>query len=87
MFTHYIDLIPFLMGSTIVLIGASKIAKNNMLAVIIIITTVIYLLAQSAWFSAFLAGSEWGRDWGNYVWFAFNTSTMGIFGWILIKLR
>jgi len=87
MFAHYIDLLPFVLGTIIVTIGAATISFRKPLGILILLTTGIYLLAQSSWFSALIAGDNWGRDWANYVWFIFNTCTMVIFSWTLIKLH
>ena len=87
MFYHYIDVIPFLMGTLIICCGATMLNPKKPITIIIVLTTGIYLVAQSTWFSAWISGNEWGRDLSNYIWFLFNTCTMGIFGWTLIKLR
>lgn len=36
----------------------------------------LYLIAQSGWTSSYLAGSEWGRIFSNYIWFIFNFSVL-----------
>ncbi len=36
----------------------------------------LYLIAQSGWTSSYLAGSEWGRVFSNYIWFVFNSSVL-----------
>ena len=85
---HFIiDLIPFLMGSFILLFGLSKVTLNKPISLTILSATAIYLVAQSSWFSALLANDLWGRDFANYMWFLFNTLTMGIFIWTLYRLQ
>lgn len=37
-----------------------------------------YLFAQSSWTVAWIFGDEWGRDFANYIWFAFNTSVCAV---------
>lgn len=83
MLFHYMDIIPFILGTAIVLLGPMKITINRPLPMLVVFTTAIFLLAQSTWFTSFLDGNEWGRDWANVVWFVFNTCTMVIFAWIL----
>ena len=85
MFAHLIDALPFILGLVIVLVGPSVISFKTPIKMIVVFTTGVYLLAQSTWFTAFMNGNEWGRDWANYIWFVFNTCTMGVFLWILFK--
>ena len=85
--SHLIDVIPFLLGTLIVLLGPIKVNHKHPLNVAIVAVTIIYLVAQSSWFSAWLSGNEWGREWANYVWFLFNTGTMGIFLCVLFCKR
>jgi hypothetical protein len=87
MFAHYIDLLPFVLGTFILVVGAATLSAKKPLGVLIVATTAIYLLAQSSWFSSFMAGDNWGRDWANYIWFLFNSLTMVIFSWTLLLLR
>jgi len=84
---HYLDSITFVMATLIVLVGASMVSLKRPLTILILATTLFYIVAQSSWFSAWLAGDEWGRGWANYIWFVFNTSTMVIFSWTLLSLR
>ena len=84
-FYHYIDVLPFLMATLILLVGASKLSHKNPITILVVLTTAVYLVAQSTWFSSWIAGNEWGRDVSNYIWFLFNTCTMGIFAWTLLK--
>lgn len=84
-FYHYIDVLPFLLGTLIILFGATKLSTRRPITIVVLLTTAVYLVAQSTWFSSWLAGNEWGRDLSNYIWFLFNTSTMGIFIWTLLK--
>ena len=83
MIQHIIDVLPFVLGTLILMVGPMKASLSRPITVAVLFTTAVYLVAQSSWFSALLAGDEWGRDWANYVWFIFNTSTMGIFLCIL----
>lgn len=83
MLYHYLDILPFLLGTLIVVVGPMTFKNKNPLAMLVVFTSAVYLLAQSTWFSSFLSGNEWGRDWANIVWFIFNTCTMVIFSWIL----
>lgn len=83
MFYHYIDILPFLLGTLIVVLGPTQISHKKPMNVFVVFTTVIFLIAQSSWFSAWISGNDWGRDWANYVWFIFNTSTMVVFLWVL----
>jgi len=83
MLVHYLDVLPFLMATGIVLLGPTRLAKKSHLKFIIIITTIIFMVAQSSWFSSYLSGDEWGRDFANLIWFLFNTLTLGIFSWVL----
>ena len=84
---HYIDALPFLIATLIVILGAVRLRVGGTIVGVVIITTAIYMVAQSAWFSAFLAGNTWGRDFSNYIWFLFNTLTMGIFTWVLVNSK
>jgi hypothetical protein len=83
-FYHLIDVIPFGMATLILLVGASVMSTKRPITILVLIATGLYMVAQSTWFSSFLSGNEWGRDLSNYIWFAFNTSTMGIFIWTLL---
>jgi len=83
-FYHLIDVIPFGMATIILLVGASVMSAKRPITILVLIATGLYMVAQSTWFSSYLAGNVWGRDLSNYIWFAFNTSTMGIFIWTLI---
>ena len=83
MFLHYLDILPFFLGTLVLVLGPLVISTKNPLRMLIVATSALYLLAQSSWFSSFLEGDAWGRDWANFVWFLFNTSTMVIFSWIL----
>lgn len=85
MFHHYIDVIPFMLATGVVLFGPSKLSRENPVTALMILTAGVYMVAQSAWFSSWLAGNVWGRDFSNYVWFLFNTLTMVVFSWTLIK--
>ena len=87
MFYHLIDVLPFVMATLIILVGSSKLSHKEPITILVIITTGVYMVAQSTWFSSWASGNERGRDIGNYIWFLFNTSTMGIFSWILIKSK
>lgn len=84
-FYHMVDIIPFVLGTLIVIYAPTRIKslKGDPVFVLILIATVVYMLAQSSWFSAFLEGNEWGRGLANYMWFVFNTLVMGIFLWVL----
>ena len=83
MLFHYLDILPFIIGTIVVVIGPLAISSKKPLNTLIVATSALYLVAQSSWFSSFLSGDAWGRDWANFVWFVFNTSTMVIFSWIL----
>jgi len=85
MFIHYIDIIPFALATVVLLFGSSKVSKDRPVTALIILNTGIYMVAQSTWFSSWLVGNTWGRDFSNYVWFIFNTLTLVIFAWTLIK--
>lgn len=87
MFYHLIDMLPFIMASLIIMLGASKMSPKNPITIVVIITTGIYMVAQSTWFSSWVSGNEWGRDFSNYIWFLFNTCTMGIFAWTLLNSK
>ena len=84
---HVIDMIPFLMASVLVIYTPTKIksCRKDFILSLITLSLILYMVAQSSWFSAFIMGSEWGRDMANWVWFAFNTSVMGVFGWIVFS--
>ena len=84
-FYHTIDILPFLMASGVILVGASKVSHKRPITILIMLATGVYMVAQSTWFSSWMAGNEWGRDFSNYVWFLFNTLTMVIFTWTLFK--
>lgn len=84
-FHHYIDIIPFVLASLILVVGASKVNSKNPISALVLLTTGVYMVAQSTWFSSWISGNVWGRDFSNYIWFFFNTSTMVIFAWTLIK--
>ena len=77
--SHLVDIVPFILGTIIVLFGPTQVSHKEPLNAAIVAITIVYLLAQSSWFSSLMSGNEWGRDWANYVWFIFNTGTMGIF--------
>jgi hypothetical protein len=85
MFYHYIDIIPFVLATGVLLFGSARLSNKRPITVLVILTTGIYLVAQSTWFSSWLSGNVWGRDFSNYIWFLFNTLTMVIFSWTLIK--
>ena len=85
MFHHYIDIIPFVMASLIIVVGASKVRNSKPITGIVVLTTAVYLVAQSTWFSSWVSGNPWGRDFSNYIWFLFNTCTLGIFAWVLLN--
>jgi hypothetical protein len=84
-FYHLIDVLPFVLGTLILLWGASKLSFKRPITILVVMTTGVYLVAQSTWFSSWLSGNEWGRDLSNYIWFVFNTSTMVVFIWTLLK--
>jgi hypothetical protein len=81
----YIDIIPFVFATVIILFGSAKLSKKDPITLLVIPTAGIYMIAQSTWFSYWMSGNTWGRDFGNYVWFLFNTLTMVIFSWTLLK--
>lgn len=83
MFSHLVDILPFIIASAVVLLGPMKLSFNNQLNTLVVFTAFVYLVAQSSWFTAFVTDNPWGRDWANYVWFIFNTCTMVVFSWIL----
>jgi hypothetical protein len=85
MFYHYVDIIPFILATGVLLFGSSKLSDKQPITMLIILATGIYMVAQSSWFSSWLSGNVWGRDFSNYIWFLFNTLTMVIFSWTLIK--
>jgi len=87
MFSHYIDLLPFILGSIIVVLGSGVMSFKKPITILVVVAAGVFLLAQSSWFTAWMSGDVWGRDWANYVWFMFNTLTMVIFSWTLIKSR
>lgn len=84
MFTHYIDILPFLIASLILIIGPAFMSLKKPISITVVFTTLVFIVAQSSWFTAYIAGDNWGRDWANYLWFMFNTLTMVIFTWTLI---
>lgn len=73
------------MATLLLLVGAGTVNRKNPISAVVMLTVGIYMVAQSTWFSSWLSGNPWGRDFSNYIWFMFNTSTMGIFGWVLLK--
>ncbi len=87
MIAYYIDFIPFIIAAYIVLYSARVAKGNPKLVSVILINTLIFMLAQSAWFSSMLVGSTVGIYWSNYVWFVFNTLTMGLFAYMLHNTR
>lgn len=80
---HYIDFIPFALATFLIVIGTAK--ADSILKIMMVITAIVYIVAQSSWFSAFMTGDLWGRDWANVLWFIFNTNVMVIFLCILFK--
>ena len=84
-FHHLIDTIPFLLGSALILAGPTTLKKKSNIKALVLVTTAIYLVAQSSWFTSFIVGDSWGRDFSNYIWFLFNTLTLGIFAWVLLN--
>lgn len=84
MFIHYIDILPFLLATILLVFGASKVDRYNPITYVIILATGVYLIAQSSWFTSYMSGDEWGRAFSNYIWFLFNTLSLSIFAWILI---
>ena len=87
LFVHLIDIIPFVLATIVILWGSGKISQAPLQNSVIIVATFLYLVAQSSWFSSWLAGNEWGRDIANFIWFFFNTTTMVIFIWVLYKSK
>jgi hypothetical protein len=85
-FYHYIDIVPFVLATLIIVVGAGRLNLKQPLTMVIVLTTGLYMVAQSTWFSSWMAGNVWGRDFSNYIWFLFNTLTMVIFSWTLIRL-
>jgi len=85
-FYHYIDIVPFVLATLIIVVGAGRINLKQPLTMVIVLTTGLYMVAQSTWFSSWMSGNVWGRDFSNYIWFLFNTLTMVIFSWTLIRL-
>jgi hypothetical protein len=83
---HAIDMIPFLMASILLVFTPTRIknVRKDPLFCLIIVSIVLYLIAQSSWFSSYVTGHTWGRDLANWVWFFFNTSVMSIYGYIVI---
>jgi len=83
---HIIDIIPFLMASVLLLFTPTRIRhiRKDPIFCLIIVSVVLYLIAQSSWFSAYVNGATWGRDLANWVWFFFNTSVMSIYGYLVI---
>lgn len=86
-FVLYMDVLPYMLGTLIIIVGASKIKSSTPLHAAVVFTTIVFILAQSSWSSAWMSGNAWGRDWANVVWFIFNTSTMVIFACILLNKK
>jgi len=71
----------------VVIIGSALITLKKPITILVVVGAIIFIVAQSSWTSAYIYGDVWGRDWANYVWFLFNTITMVVYSWTLIKLR
>jgi len=83
-FYHYVDVLPFLMATAIIMFGARSLNVRKPITIVVFVATATYMVAQSSWFSSWTSGNVWGRDIANYIWFMFNTLTIGIFGWVLL---
>jgi len=87
MIAYYIDFIPFIIATYIVVYGVRVARTSPKLTAVILVNTLIFMLAQSAWFSSMLVGSAVGIVWSNYAWFVFNTLTMSLFAYMLHTAR
>lgn len=71
----YLDTITLVLALVALVIRSNLLVKKvdyiNALSFVLVVS---YLLAQSAWTTAWLLGDMWGRDFANYIWFVFNTS-------------
>ena len=47
MFFHYIDIIPFVLATMVILLGSSKLSAKRPITMVVIFTTGIYMVAQS----------------------------------------
>lgn len=79
----YLDTITLIMSCGILALYSrwlvSEIKVVNLLGFFAI---VLYLFAQTGWTVAFFQGDVWGRDYNNYIWFAFNTIVIFLLGLI-----
>lgn len=70
----YIDTLTFIWATIILFLYSNWYVKGpNTIAGLGLAAIAIYLIAQSGWTVAFLLGDVWGRDFSNYMWFAFNS--------------
>lgn len=79
----YLDTITLIL-SLVALAGYSHwvVTKPNIINITGFMCIVFYLFAQTGWTVAFFQGDVWGRDFNNYIWFAFNTSVIALLGLI-----
>jgi len=71
---EYLDAITIVWG--LYLLIHLSIIDLSREGVVAILSVALYLIAQSGWTAAWLAGSVWGAHFNNYIWFMFNSSVM-----------
>jgi hypothetical protein len=71
----YIDTITFLWAVVLLFMYSNWYAggEASWISKLGLVAAATYLLAQSGWTVAYFLGDTWGRDWSNYLWFAFNS--------------
>jgi len=57
-FVLYMDIIPYVLGTLIIIVGASKIKSSTPLHAAVVFTTIFFILAQSSWSSAWVCCSS-----------------------------
>jgi len=72
----YLDAITLIWAVGLLFYGAFTANRVTLEGVVGGMAIAAYIIAQTGWTAAFLAGNAWGAHFNNYIWFSFNTLVM-----------
>lgn len=81
-YSQLIDIVPMLLAALVILKSPSAYSRtHDPKDLAYLALALVYVVAQSSWVTAWLAGDAWGRDWANWFWAIFNSGVMGVILW------
>lgn len=79
MLSIYIDFVTLVWATALLVMLPNLIsARRSVEPILAFAAVILYLLAQTGWFTSYFQGDLWGATISNFLWFGFNSCVMGL---------